>query len=449
MKTLRQFTTFLAGLSLLVPNLLSAKSLPAVSAEPVTLRLELDRPVLPADARETAIIKVALDGRAATAAKRAPVNLALVIDKSGSMSGDKIARARDAAIEAVRRLDRNDRVTLVAFDNGVHTLYPAAPVGDGREIEGIISEIMAGGGTNLHGGVTAGAEQLRRRIEDNFVHRVILLSDGQANVGPSSPDALGRLGARLVQDGISVTTIGLGLGFNEDLMTRLALRSDGNTYFAEHSEDLAGIFQRELGDVLSVVARRVVVEIEFPDGARPVRIIGREGRVEDRRVVVELNQLYGGQEKFALIEVALDPAKTGASREVASARLRYEDAADARPASQTARITARFTTEQKEVVAAANKQVQVDYAANLLAETKDEVVALVDAGRRDEAAARLRAVGSSLGSLAATYDNDAVAKVAAPAAPAAAKVESDGLSNAERKSYRAEAQQTYNQQSAQ
>src|SRR5690606_37162578 len=179
------------------------------------------------------------------------------------------------------------------------------------------------------------------------------------------------------------------------------------------------------------------------------RIIGREGRVEDRRVVVELNQLYGGQEKFALIEVALDPAKTGASREVASARLRYEDAADARPASQTARITARFTTEQKEVVAAANKQVQADYAANLLAETKDEVVALVDAGRRDEAAARLRAVGSSLGSLAATYDNDAVAKVAAPAAPAAAKVESDGLSNAERKSYRAEAQQTYNQQSAQ
>ncbi|MFH1497571.1 MAG: VWA domain-containing protein [Verrucomicrobiota bacterium] len=448
MKTLRQFTTLLAGLSLLVPNLLSAKSPRATEHEPVTLRLELDRPVLPADTRETAIIKVALDGRAAPVTKRAPVNLALVIDKSGSMGGDKIARARDAAIEAVRRLDRDDRVTLVAFDNNVHTLYPAAPVGDGRAIEACINEITANGGTNLHGGVAVAADQLRRRIKDNFIHRVILLSDGQANVGPSSPDQLGRLGAQLVQDGISVSTIGLGLGFNEDLMTRLALRSDGNTYFAEHSEDLAGIFQRELGDVLSVVARRVVVEIEFPDGARPVRIVGREGRVEERRVIIELNQLYGGQEKFALIEVELDPAKAEASREVATAKLRYEDAVDARAGSQTAQVDARFTAREKEVVAAANKQVQADYATNLLAETKDKVVVLVDAGRRDEAAKEMRFVGSLLSSMATTYDNDMVQEVAAPAAPAAEKIATGGLSNAERKSFRAEAQQTYSQQKA-
>lgn len=446
MNTLRQFTTVLAGLSLLVPNLLPAKSVPPPPAEPVTLRLELDRPVLPADTRETAIIKVSLDGRAAPVTKRAPVNLALVIDKSGSMGGEKIARARDAAIEAVRRLDRNDRVTLIAFDNDVHTLYPAAPVGDGREIEACINEITANGGTNLHGGVTVGAAQLRRRIEDNFIHRIVLLSDGQANVGPSSPDQLGRLGAQLVQDGISVSTIGLGLGFNEDLMTRLALRSDGNTYFAENSDDLAGIFQRELGDVLSVVARRVVVEIEFPDGARPVRIVGREGRVEDRRVVVELNQLYGGQEKFVLIETELSPAKSAATREVATATLRYEDAADARAGSQTASVAASFTAKPAEVVAAANKQVQADYAANLMAETKDKVVVLVDAGRRDEAAEELRSVGSMLSSMATTYDNFAVQKVAAPAAPAAEKVATGGLSNAERKSYRAEAQQTYSQQ---
>ncbi len=449
MKTTRLLTTFLAGLALLSPAALFASRVPmdgSSVARPVTLRLEIDRPVLPSDSRETAIIKVALDGRAAPITKRASVNLALVIDKSGSMGGDKIARARDAAIEAVRRLDRNDRVTLITFDNGVHTLYPASPVGDGRELEGIISEITSGGGTNLYGGVVAGADQLRRRIEDNFIHRVILLSDGQANVGPSSPDQLGRLGAQLVQDGISVTTIGLGLGFNEDLMTRLALRSDGNTYFAEHSEDLAGIFQRELGDVLSVVARRVVVEIEFPEGARPVRIVGREGRVEDRRVVIELNQLYGGQQKFALIEVAVDPAKTGATREIASAKLRYEDVVDARAGSQTAQIAARFSAKEKEVIAAANHQVQTDYAVNRLAETKDEVVVLVDAGRRDEAAKRLRAVSFSLSSMADTYDNDMVAGVAAPAAKAAEKVEADGLSNAERKTYRSEAQQTYSQQ---
>src|SRR5690606_7337943 len=120
----------------------------------------------------------------------------------------------------------------------------------------------------------------RRHSEDRrFVNRVILLSDGLANVGPSSPEELGRLGTALVRDGISVTTIGLGLGFNEDLMTRLARCSDGNTYFVEHSGDLPGIFASELGDVLNVVARQVTIEIEFPSGVRPLNFVGRDGMI--------------------------------------------------------------------------------------------------------------------------------------------------------------------------
>lgn len=425
---------------------------PAASAsasEPVNLRVELDRPVLPSDSRETVIVKVALDGvRPAKVVRRASINLALVIDKSGSMSGERIERAREAALEAVRRLGADDIVSLVVFDNRVRVLVPASRVGDGYVLNAAIEGIDAGGSTNLYGGVAEGAEQLRRHIEESFTHRVLLLSDGQANVGPRTPDELGALGAQLVRQGISVTTIGLGLDFNEDLMTRLARRSDGNTYFVEHSRDLARIFNEELGDVLSIVARRVVVEIDFPAGARPVRVVGRDGRVENNRAVVELNQLYGGQEKFALIEVELEPAKKGATREIARAQVRYENAADARPVTRSARAEARFTSERAEVVQAANHAVQADYAANRLAETNDEVVALVDAGRREEAAQRLRTVGASLSSLAREYDNAGVLAVAAPAAPAAAKVEAEGLSNAERKDYRARAQQTYSQQRA-
>ncbi len=422
---------------------------PASASGPVNLRIELDRPVLPSDSRETVIVKVALDGvRPAQVVRRAPINLALVTDKSGSMSGERIERAREAALEAVRRLDANDIVSLVVFDSRVRVLVPAARVGDGYALSTAIEGITSGGTTNLHGGVVEGAEQVRRHIEESFTHRVLLLSDGQANVGPRTPDELGALGAQLVRQGISVTTIGLGLDFNEDLMTRLARRSDGNTYFVEHSRDLARIFKEELGDVLSIVARRVVVEIDFGSGARPVRIVGRDGRVENNRAVVELNQLYGGQEKFALIEVELEPAKKGTTREIALARLRYENAANARPGGESARVNASFTAERAEVVKAANHTVQADYAANRLAETNDEVVALVDAGRREEAARRLRVVGESLSSLGAAYGNAEVLAVAAPAAPAAAKVEAEGLSNAERKEYRARAQQTYSQQRA-
>ena len=229
-------------------------------------------------------------------------------------------------------------------------------------------------------------------------------------------------------------------------MTRLARRSDGNTYFVANSRDLPRIFNEELGDVLSIVARRVVIELDFPEGARPVRVIGREGRVENNRVVVELNQLYGGQEKFALVEVEMAPAAKSKSRPVATARVRYEDASTARAASQEAVVTAAFSIKNEEVVAAANHRVQTDYAVNRLAEARDEAVALVDAGRREEAAGHLRQVGSSLLVIGDTYHNSAVAATAAPAAVEAAKIESDGMSNAERKSYRAKAQQTYNQQ---
>lgn len=426
----------------------SSSSSDSNASDPVRLRVELDRPVLSADTSETAVVKVSLEGLRRAAVRRAPVNLAIVLDKSGSMGGEKIERAREAALEAVRRLSADDLVSLVVYDNHVRVFASARRVGDGAEISRAIEEITASGGTNLHGGVDAGADELRKHIEEGYAHRVLLLSDGQANVGPQTPEALGSLGARLVREGISVTTVGLGLDYNEDLMTRLARRSDGNTYFVENSRDLARVFNEELGDVLSIVARRLVVEIEFPAGARPVRLVGREGRVEDGRVVVELNQLYGGQEKFALVEVAIDPARAGVVRELAVARVRYEDAADARSASREARATARFTSRDSEVVAAANHRVQADYADNRIAETKDEVVALVDAGRRDEAAARLRQVGDSLNVIAVRYNNSEVLAAAAPAPAAAAKVEAEGLSKAERKEYRADAQQTYSQQRA-
>ncbi len=428
--------------------LLSAKSKAPSPEDPVRLRLELDRPVLPADSRETVVVKVGLDGLKPRTVHRAPVNLALVIDKSGSMGGEKISKAREAALEAVRRLSPDDLVSLVVYDNGVRVLASARRVGDGEALASMIEGVEANGGTNLHGGVVAGADELRKNIEGAYTHRVLLLSDGLANVGPQTPEALGSLGARLVREGISVTTIGLGLDFNEDLMTRLARRSDGNTYFVADGRELPRIFNEELGDVLSVVARRVVIELEFPDGARPVRIVGREGRVENNRVVVELNQLYGGQEKFALVEVELDPGAKTEKRRVASARVSYEDAAIASPAVRELAVSASFSTEREKVVSSANRRVQADYAANRMAEARDEAVVLVDAGRREEAAARLRAVGSSLGAIGDAYSNVAVAAAAAPAASEAAKMESDGISNAERKEYRAKAQQTYNQQRA-
>jgi len=109
--------------------------------------------------------------------------------------------------------------------------------------------------------------------------------------GTQLPCRPGRLGTALRKEAISVSTVGVGLDFNEDLMTQLAERSDGSHYFVESSADLPRIFAQEFGALLSVVAQRVVVEIECPPGVRPLRIIGREGRIAGNRVEIRLNQV--------------------------------------------------------------------------------------------------------------------------------------------------------------
>lgn len=440
--------------AVLIGGLFLASSASAASprpseAEVVRMRLELDRPLLPITGAERAVLRVSLEGAKRPRLQvRPPVNLCLVIDRSGSMSGEKIRRAKEAAIEAVRRLDPDDAFSLVVYNSGVETLIPARRIGNRAGVESTIESIFASGGTALHGGVVRGASELRVFTEDpRYVHRMILLSDGQANVGPSTPAELGRLGANLLREGISVTTVGVGLDFNEDLMTQLAQRSDGNTYFVESSRDLAGIFNAELGDVLSVVARRVVVKIEFSEGVRPLGFVGRDGSIRGQEAELALNQLYGGQDKFALIEVEVSPAKAGSERELARAQLQYDDPLVQREVKLQAQANVRFSNNDREIIASANRSVQTDYARNVTAVAKEAAIVLVDAQKQEEAASQFRARNAELASMAKLYGNTAVERLVEDNGRAADQLEREGLNKATRKMYKATSAQTINQQS--
>ena len=440
-----------------LPRLFAAAALAAVgvvspvsaaSSAPVSLRVEFDRPMLPADEVQRAIVKIALEGcRHDRPAERQPVNLVIVLDRSGSMGGEKIIRARDAAIEALHRLDRRDMFSVVIFDHEVSTLISPQSPTDAAWLERQIHSVTARGNTALFAGVSQGAAELRKNLErSGFVHRVLLLSDGEANVGPSSPDDLGRLGAALRREGISVTTVGLGEGFNEDLMTALAQRSDGNHYFVAESGDLARIFAAELGDVLNVVAQQIVVNIEFPEGVRVIRPIGREAECHGREVSFSLNQLYGGQEKFLLVEVEVPAAKENVVRTVARARARVAETSGGPVCELVAEGQVRTTRNEALVLREANQKLQADYASNVIAEAKTKAVALADSGRRQEAAAVMRQTGVSLGSLGASYSNAPVMQAAAEAKKEAEEVEKDGIDNRKRKAMRADSYRTTNQQ---
>ena len=376
------------------------------AADRVACTIELDRSLLAADTIQRAVMKLSLRApEFASAKERPPVNLAVVLDHSGSMGGDKIERAKDAAIEALHRLGPRDLFSLVTFDHEVETVVPPQSAANTEWIEGRIRGIRSRGNTAIFAGVSQAAAEIRKNIEDRrYVPRILLLSDGMANVGPSTPEDLGRLGAALMKEGIAVSTIGVGSDYNEDLMTRLSQNSDGNAYFAVKSSDLSRIFSAELGDVLSVAARQVTIEISCADGVRPLRIIGRDGRIRGNTVELTLNQLYGGQEKYALVEVEIPAVRAGDERAIAVASCRYSDAVTQRDGSTSGRLSARFTRDEKAVTTSVNVKVQSDVAVNMAAAAIDDAIALNDRGRKVEAAQKLQEESARLSRLAKDYN---------------------------------------------
>ncbi len=257
----------------------------AMAGNGVKLAVEPNQSVFAAGESNKAYVRVQLEGlgEEEPAGVRPPVNVALVIDRSGSMRGPKIEQAKEAAILALSRLTPRDRVSVVAFDHNVDVVVPAGPFVDFPEMKQRISSIHPGGRTAIYAAVRQAGQSVSEAVSEGSISRVILMSDGQANVGPSSPAELEQLGRELAGQGISVSTIGLGLDYSEELMTRLAAASDGNHAFVENPEQLAGIFNKEFGDVFSVVGQDAEVEIECPEGVEPLRGMGRDMKIQGRR----------------------------------------------------------------------------------------------------------------------------------------------------------------------
>jgi Ca-activated chloride channel family protein len=265
------------------------------------------------------------------------------------MAGEKLDQARQGAISALHRLTRVDTVSVVAYDDTVDVLVPASSAADQGAIDQGIRALGPGGGTALYAGVAKCAEELRHGLDPDRVNRIILLSDGQANVGPSSPAALGALGAELMADGISVSTVGLGLDYNEDLMTELALRSDGRHTFVKHASELAAFLDEELTSVTSVVARNADVHIQCRGGARPVRVLGRSADIVGKTVTTTFGKVYGGREHFLLIELEVPAEAASGDKPLADVEVSYRDLLAARTDSQSASARARFSGDGHEV----------------------------------------------------------------------------------------------------
>ncbi|MCA9148396.1 MAG: VWA domain-containing protein [Planctomycetales bacterium] len=425
-------------ISLLAALALVASPTPPVSARQIELEASLAQPLLEAGKKQVTYLKVGLTGFALDNAKqRAPVNVAIVLDKSGSMSGDKLAKAKDAAIAAVERLTAEDVVSIVTYDTSVNVLVPATKLSDRSNVIQQIRQIEAQGSTALHAGVAKGAEELRKFISKDRVNRVILLSDGLANVGPQTPDELASLGRELAQEGISVSTIGLGLGYNEDLMTRLAAASDGNHVFVEKSSDLIAVFNREFNDVLSVVAQEVVVKVHCENDVRPVRILNLDAEISGNDVIVKLNQIYSKQQKYLILELELPPQKSGNRVEVANVSVAYTNMETKQDDRLSSTVSAEFSVSLAKVEAATNKPVMVECVIQLANLQNQQATLLRDKGDVAGARALLRSNADYLKLNAMDLDSPALLGRAADNEAQAATVADESKWNRNRKDMRA------------
>jgi Ca-activated chloride channel family protein len=424
-----------------------AQASAGVQKSGVKCRVEIDRAILPAGENQKAVVKITLDAPPPPEKRSRPaVNLAIVLDRSGSMAEEKLERAKDAAIEALRHLGPMDIFSVVVYDHNVSTVVSAQHAENIEWIEGRIRQIRSGGNTALFGGVSQGAAEVRKNLDGNYVNRIILLSDGLANVGPSSPEDLGRLGIALIKESISVTTVGVGTDYNEDLMTRLSQNSDGNTYFVESSRDLPRIFTAELGDILSVVAKKVHLIIECPDGVKPLNIIGREGRIKGGIVELSLNQLYGSQEKYALIEVEISGGKSGEKKDIAYVNVSYEDPFTQKKETSSGRAYARFSKDKIKVKQSANIAVQREYNFNLNALSQEKAISLSDKGKNKEAVSELKKSAQKLREVGQEHNDEELLKRAEKMEGQADQIEKEGMTKKYRKMLRTDSFQMKNQQ---
>ncbi len=276
-------------------------------------------------------VDVIADGKREQGA-RVPVNAVLVLDRSGSMTGQKLARAKEAARELLTQLNGDDRFALIDFGSDARVLVPsmAATPANTESALALVDGLRAYGGTNLSAALDLAAPQLASGRGTGRTDKVFLASDGQANEGISTRRGLLEVARRDFGTIATVSTFGVGDDYDEDMMTSLAAQSGGMTHFIKNANEIVPAFRAELSRATSAVARNVRLIVTPAPGTRVQQVIGYESdggwvRLPDfaagerRRVLVKLELGAGkGQAELAKVQLSF-LGDDGATRECLAA----------------------------------------------------------------------------------------------------------------------------------
>ena len=255
-----------------------------------------------------------------------PVNLALVIDKSGSMAdADKLSRVKESLLTLVGQLRETDTLAIVVFDSEAEVLRPARRLGDREEVRRLIRQLEPGSSTNIHAGLMLGYREALRNFNREGANRVVLLTDGIANQGVTDPAQIARESLSFNDRGVDLSTIGVGLDLNKDLLRELAKSGRGLFHFVADAQDIDKVFLKEVQSLVAPVAGEPNLEIEFGPGLELVQVYGYEPERTARGLKIKLDNMNQGLTQVVLARFRVRPRAVRAARPFVAVNFSYYD----------------------------------------------------------------------------------------------------------------------------
>ncbi len=252
-----------------------------------------------------------------------PLNLSLVIDRSGSMAeGDKMSKVKESLQMFVGKLRPEDIISIVVFDTNAEVLLPAQSIGNGIEVRRAINCIAPQGSTNLHGGLMLGYKEAAKYFDKDSTNRVILLTDGIANQGVTDPSKIAAESSEYNGQGIDLSTIGVGLNLNNDLLQNLAKSGRGLYQFVSDYQDIQKVFANEVQSLMSRVAKKVEVNVDYDSNLELQKVYGYSPKARATGLTIGLDDMNSGLTQVVMMRFR---AKNNMESSSVKVRLSYFD----------------------------------------------------------------------------------------------------------------------------
>jgi Ca-activated chloride channel family protein len=267
--------------------------------------LDVDMVALGNDDTVTAMVDLAAPPATTSQTPRREQTVVVVVDRSGSMSGPRLSHAIDATVRLVDRLDDDDRFGLVSFDHQARVVVPAGRLGDlGRDkVRGVVRALSPGGSTDLSSGYLRGLQEARRVATETGA-TLVLLSDGHANVGETDPERLAGVARQAHHVGVTTSTIGIGLGYDETILAAMADAGTGNHTFAEEADAAGAALAGEVEGLLSKTVQAASLRITPTGEVSGVHVFNQlPATAQNGELVLELGDFYSGETRRILFSL--------------------------------------------------------------------------------------------------------------------------------------------------